>query len=110
MNERPPIADWTTDFDYTDPRWTENPFPIWDDLRQKCPLAHSERYLGVYLPTAYEAVRAIAYDTDHFSSRRLVVRNARLEPPLPSPPITSDPPYHKPAKQLLLPYFTLAAV
>jgi cytochrome P450 len=110
MNERPPIADWTTDFDHTDPRWTENPFPIWDDLRQKCPVAHSERYLGVYLPTTYEAVRAIAYDTDHFSSRRVVVRNTRLEPPLPSPPITSDPPHHKPAKQLLLPYFTLAAV
>jgi cytochrome P450 len=110
MNERPPIADWTTDFDHTDPRWTENPFPIWDDLRQKCPVAHSERYLGVYLPTTYEAVRAIAYDTDHFSSRRVVVRNARPEPPLPSPPITSDPPHHKPAKLLLLPYFTLAAV
>jgi hypothetical protein len=110
MNERPPIADWTTDFDHTDPRWTENPFPIWDDLRQKCPVAHSERYLGVYLPTSYEAVRAIAYDTEHFSSRRVVVRNARLETPIPSPPITSDPPHHKPAKQLLLPYFTLAAV
>jgi cytochrome P450 len=110
MSERPPIADWSTDFDHIDPRWTENPFPIWDDLRQKCPVAHSKRYLGVYLPTTYEAVRAIAYDTEHFSSRRVMVRNARSEPPIPSPPITSDPPHHKPAKQLLLPYFTLAAV
>jgi cytochrome P450 len=110
MSERPPISDWTTDFDHTDPHWTENPFPIWDDLRQKCPVAHSERYLGVYLPTSYEAVRAIAYDTEHFSSRRIMVRNVRPEPPIPSPPITSDPPHHKPAKQLLLPYFTLAAV
>jgi cytochrome P450 len=110
MSERPPIADWTTDFDHIDPLWTENPFPIWDGLRQKCPVAHSERYLGVYLPTTYEAVRAIAYDTEHFSSRRVVVRNARPEPPIPSPPITSDPPHHKHAKLLLLPYFTLAAV
>jgi cytochrome P450 len=110
MSERPPISDWTTDFDHTDPLWTENPFPIWDDLRQKCPVAHSERYLGVYLPTTYEAVRAIAYDTDHFSSRRVMVRNARPEPPISSPPITSDPPDHKPAKLLLLPHFTLAAV
>jgi cytochrome P450 len=110
MSERPPIADWATDFDHTDPLWTENPFPIWDDLRQKCPVAHSERYLGVYLPTTYEAVRAIAYDTEHFSSRRVMVRNARPEPPISSPPITSDPPHHRPAKLLLLPYFTLAAV
>jgi cytochrome P450 len=110
MSERPPIADWTTDFDHTDPRWTENPFPIWDGLRQKCPVAHSERYLGVYLPTTYEAVSAIAYDTEHFSSRRVMVRNARPEPPISSPPITSDPPHHRSAKLLLLPYFTLAAV
>ena len=110
MSERPPIADWTTDFDHTDPHWTENPFPIWDGLRKKCPVAHSERYLGVYLPTTYEAVSTIAYDTEHFSSRRVMVRNARPEPPISSPPITSDPPHHRPAKLLLLPYFTLAAV
>jgi cytochrome P450 len=110
MSERPPIADWATDFDHIDPLWTENPFPIWDGLRQKCPVAHSGRYLGVYLPTTYEAVRAIAYDTEHFSSRRVIVRNVRPEPPIPSPPITSDPPHHRHAKLLLLPYFTLAAV
>jgi cytochrome P450 len=110
MNERPPVADWTTDFDHTDPRWTENPFPIWDDLRKKCPVAHSKRFLGVYLPTTYEAVSAIARDTECFSSRRVMVRNERPEPPIPSPPITSDPPHHRAAKQVLLPHFTLAAV
>jgi cytochrome P450 len=33
-----------------------------------------------------------------------------VEPPIQAPPITSDPPHHRPAKQILLPYFTLAAV
>src|SRR6266851_6555539 len=110
MREHPPVADWTTDFDHTDPRWTENPFPIWDDLRKSCPVAHSQRFMGVYLPTSYEAVSAIAYDTEHFSSRRVMVRNERPDPPISSPPITSDPPHHRSAKLLLLPYFTLAAV
>src|SRR5229473_20044 len=110
MSKHPPVADWTTDFDHTDPRWTENPFPIWDDLRKSCPVAHSQRFMGVYLPTSYEAVSAIAYDTEHFSSRRVMVRNERPDPPISSPPITSDPPHHRPAKLLLLPYFTLAAV
>jgi hypothetical protein len=110
VSKHPPVVDWTTDFDHTDPRWTENPFPIWDDLRQKCPVAHSNRFQGVYLPTSYEAVSAIAHDTEHFSSRRVVVRDDRPEPPIPSPPITSDPPHHWPAKLMLLPYFTLAAV
>ncbi|OQW61538.1 MAG: cytochrome [Proteobacteria bacterium SG_bin9] len=102
----PPVTDWLNDFDHTDPRWTENPFPIWDELRDKCPVAHTKRFLGVYLPVTYEAVKQISYDTEHFSSRRVVVRNVRPEPVMPAPPITSDPPHHKPAKQLLLPPFT----
>jgi cytochrome P450 len=106
MSDQAPVIDWVHDFDHTDPRWTENPFPIWDELRAKNPVAHTERFLGCYLPTTYEAVKQISYDTEHFSSRRVVVRNARPEPPVGSPPITSDPPEHKPAKQLLLPPFT----
>ena len=31
----PPVTDWVHDFDHTDPRWTENPFPIWDELRAR---------------------------------------------------------------------------
>ena len=103
---RPPVTDWTTDWDHLDAGWRDNPYPIWDELRAKCPIAHTDRYLGAYLPTSYAAVKAIAYDTTHFSSRRVVVREVRPEPPMPSPPISSDPPHHKPAKQLLLPPFT----
>ena len=109
MAPRKPVTDWTTDWDHLDPRWREDPFPIWDELRRSCPIAHTERYQGAYLPTRYEDVRAIANDSTHFSSRRVIVREARPEP-MPSPPITSDPPYHKPYKQLLLPSFTAEAM
>ena len=105
MGNRPPAADWATDFDHLDPRWTENPYPIWDELRQSCPIAHTDRFMGAYFPSRYEDVRAIAYDTEHFSSRRVVVRETRQSFP-PAPPITSDPPAHRPAKQVLLPAFT----
>ncbi|WP_375412051.1 cytochrome P450 [uncultured Bradyrhizobium sp.] len=101
-----PVTDWVHDFDHTDPRWTENPFPIWDQLRAESPVVHTKRYLGCYLPTTYDAVKQISYDTEHFSSRRIIVRTIRPESPAASPPITSDPPQHKPAKQLLLPPFT----
>lgn len=110
MNQQIPVQDWLTDFDHTDPRWTEDPYPILSEIRSKCPIAHTERYLGVYLPTTYEAVKQISYDTASFSSRRVVVRSVRPEPPIPSPPITADPPTHKPFKQLLLPPFTPDAV
>ena len=106
MPEHPPVTDWIHDFDHTDPRWTEDPFPIWDALRSHGPVVRTERFLGCYLPTTYQAVKEIAYDTEHFSSRRVVVRDVRPEITQTSPPITSDPPEHKPAKQLLLPPFT----
>ena len=103
----PPVTDWVHDFDHTDPRWTENPFPIWDEMRGASPVVHTDRFLGCYMPTTYEAVRQIAHDTEHFSSRRVIVRDERPEVAKnAAPPITSDPPEHKPAKQLLLPPFT----
>jgi len=109
MSARPPVNDWSSDFDHLDPRWIENPYPIWDELREKCPIAHTERFRGVYFPSRYEDVRAVAYDTEHFSSRRIIVRETP-PPRIPAPPITSDPPEHRPAKNLLLPAFTPDAI
>jgi len=109
MSQRPPVTDWATDFDHLDPRWVEDPYPIWDELRATCPIAHTERYKGVYFPTRYEDVRAVAYDTEHFSSRRIIVRENQ-PPRIPAPPITSDPPGHRSDKNLLLPAFTPDAI
>ena len=106
LPEHPPVNDWVNDFDHTDPRWTENPYPIWDELRTASPVVHTDRFLGCYMPTTYQAVKEISYDTTHFSSRRVIVRDVRPEITAKAPPITSDPPEHKPAKQLLLPPFT----
>jgi cytochrome P450 len=110
MSQRPPVKDWTTDFDHLDPRWVEDPFPIWDELRQKCPIAHTERFNGVYLPTRYEDVRAIAYDPEHFSSRKVIVRESPPPANNGAPPITSDPPRHRLARMALLPPFTPQAI
>jgi cytochrome P450 len=104
----PPVIDWATDFDHTDPVWVDNPFPIWDDLRKRCPMAHSDRYNGVYLPTRHDDVKAIAYDTDHFTSKSVIVNTGVVLAQAPiggAPPITSDPPFHEHARKLLLPAF-----
>src|SRR5436190_5151779 len=106
MSARRPVADWATDFDHTDPAWIEDPFPIWDDLRKRCPVAHSERFEdGAHFPSRYADVREISYDTEHFSSRRIIVRTKKFNPLMPAPPITSDPPEHRPARMPLLPAF-----
>jgi hypothetical protein len=57
MSKRQPATNWSTDFDHLDPRWIENPYPIWDELRQSCPIAHTERFMGAYFPSRYEDVR-----------------------------------------------------
>src|SRR5262245_13939087 len=109
MSERPPVKDWATDFDHLDPRWINDPFPIWEDMRQRCPIAHTERFMGVYFPSRYADVRAVAYDTEHFSSRRVIVRETP-PPRIPAPPITSDPPEHRAARMVLLPPFAPDAI
>ena len=106
------VSDWATDFDHTDPQWVADPYPIWDELRTRCPVAHSDRYGGTWLPVRHEDVAAVAYDTEHFTSRSVVVSEVRPGPddlPAPiglAPPITSDPPFHALARRLLLPAFS----
>ena len=109
-----PVADWATDFSHLEPEWSADPYPIQDDLRQRCPIARTGRFGGGWLPTRYEDVAAIAYDTEHFSSRAIIVSNFRppreLAPVGGSPPISSDPPFHHDARKLLLAAFTRTAV
>jgi cytochrome P450 len=111
-SRHPPVNDWATDFDHTDPAWVTDPYPIWDDLRQRCPVAHSDRYGGTWLPVTHELVSEVAYDTNHFTSRSVVVSERRPGPedlPAPiglSPPITSDPPFHAIARKMLMSAFT----
>src|ERR1700727_3215081 len=64
-----PVTDWATDFSHLEPEWSADPYPIQDDLRQRCPIAHPERFARRGRPTRYEDVAAVAYDTDQFSSR-----------------------------------------
>jgi cytochrome P450 len=110
-SRHPPVTDWATDFDHTDPSWVADPYPIWDDLRLRCPVAHSERYGGTWLPVRHRDIAAVAYDTEHFTSRSVVVSEIRPGPndlPAPiglAPPITSDPPFHAVARRMLLPAF-----
>jgi cytochrome P450 len=111
-NRHPPAGDFANDFDHTDLAWVTDPYPIWDDLRQRCPVAHSDRYGGAWLPVTHDLVSEVAYDTEHFTSRSVVVSERRPGPddlPAPiglSPPITSDPPYHSIVRRMLLPAFT----
>jgi len=114
MTERPQVTDWTTDFDHTDERWAADPHTISGVLRKTCPVAHTERFGGAWLPTRHADIAEIAYDTERFTSRSPLVTDERppleLEPIGIAPPISSDPPFHHAARRLLLPAFAPQAI
>ncbi|MET0907991.1 MAG: cytochrome P450, partial [Ilumatobacteraceae bacterium] len=105
-----PVADFATDFDHGSAEYNAKAPEVWKELRESgCPVAHSERYGGMWVPLTHDTVHDVAYDTDNFSSRSVVISTTRpgdLALPAPiggAPPITSDPPFHNVARRLLLP-------
>jgi cytochrome P450 len=108
-----PVSDWMNDFDHADPYYNEHTWSIWSEMREQCPVAHSERYGGAWLPVTHAAVTEIAYDTETFSNRGpLVVRGlgamdlAEMGDAVNLTPLTSDPPNHTAARQPVLPFFS----
>ena len=106
MTERRPVSDWTTDFDHLSDTWANEAPEILADLRDRCPVAHTERFYGAYLVSRYADIADVAHQTDTFSSRVTTVNenhpdNIKLE----LPPITLDPPEHGPIRRALLPAF-----
>jgi hypothetical protein len=108
MTDVETLPDWATEFDHTKESYAQRAPEVWDDLRGRCPVAHSDAHGGVWLPVRHEDVSAIAHDTEHFSSEGVIVNVFKPEGLAPmgyAPPITSDPPFHKDARRLLLPAF-----
>jgi cytochrome P450 len=107
-----PSIDWTTQFDHFSPEYATDPFPVWDALRQECPIARSEKFRGMWVPTRLAEIEEIARDTATFSSRSPLVAEygALADYGLEVPPISSDPPYHTAFRRLLLPFFAPARI
>ena len=114
-----PVRDWATDYDIFDPAYIADPFGVWDDLRERCPIAHTERWGGSWLPTRYEDVTEMARDIDHFPSGNGI---SVVPPPQGTadggpgllayglPPISADPPLHTWTRRLVLPTMSPARV
>jgi len=112
MTDVRPVDHWDTDFDVLSKAYVDDPFHIWDELRQTCPVAHTERRGSTWLPSTYRDVVDLAHDIEHFSSLDITVipfdGEEPEEPVLPYgvPPISADPPLHTFTRRLLLPWFS----
>jgi cytochrome P450 len=107
------VADWASDFDILNAEYLANPFTIWDELRSRCPIAHTDRRGSSWLPTRYDDVTAIAHDVEHFSSTDPTVIASDIEGSGSTsslaygiPPISADPPLHTWTRRILLPWFS----
>jgi hypothetical protein len=119
------VTDWASDYDIFDPQYVADPYGIWDELRESCPMAHTNRWGGSWLPTRYADVYAIAHDIEKFPSGNgiSVVPMVDIAPdgtnaPAPTapvltsgvPPISADPPLHTWTRRLVLPTMSPARV
>jgi cytochrome P450 len=108
-SDLPPVTDWINDWDWLDDQWGPNAIEIWNEVREQCPVATTERYGRAFMPVTMDAVTAVAHDTEHYSS--VFVSVARPDAPRrPAPPSTSDPPDHHAHRRLLLPSFSPKAI
>ncbi|MFZ9627904.1 MAG: cytochrome P450 [Ilumatobacteraceae bacterium] len=113
-----PVVDPVTDYDIFDARFVLDPFPVMSEIRESgCPIAHTDRWGGSWMPTRYEDVVAMAQEYDVFTSRSvLVTPTDPIEfefdeyPAVGAPPISSDPPEHHWHRRLVLPFFAPQAV
>ncbi|MEM7404401.1 MAG: cytochrome P450 [Pseudomonadota bacterium] len=117
MKDRPPVDDWSRDFDIFHQDYADDPAPIWKDLQSRCPIAHSERYGSMWMSTRYEDARALAVQTDVLSNRQVSLAPMKSSVDLLAdyhshitPPISNDPPVHTPLRRLILPFFSPRAV
>jgi cytochrome P450 len=102
------VTDWATEFNHYTDEYATNAFAIWDDLREHCPVARSEEFRGMWVPTRHEDIVAIANDVETFSSRSPLVAQygSMADFGVVAPPISSDPPYHTEIRRMLLPFFS----
>jgi cytochrome P450 len=106
------------DYDIFDPAFVTDPFGTMDEIREsECPVAHTERWGGSWMPTRYADVVAAAQEHEVFTSRQVLVTGPPpgQEPEGPyaavaAPPISSDPPEHHWHRRLILPFFAPQAV
>jgi cytochrome P450 len=115
----PPVSDWVADYDIFDAGYVADPYGIWSELRGTCPIAHTSRWGGSWLPTKYDDVVELARDIEHFPSGNGISvipliadpNRARDTVGTPSgplltsgiPPISADPPLHTWTRRLILP-------
>ena len=95
------------EFNHKDPEFLKDPFGFYSQVRESCPVAHSDAYGGFWMLTRYTDVVEAALKPKTFSSAQGV-----FQPPMARRirPFEMDPPEHSVLRRMLLPLMSEPAM
>ena len=102
----------TVPFDHHTAEWVEDPYTVYRELRNECPVAFTEAHGGFWLLSRYQDVREALLDWQTFSSNhpgRVAIPHTRPGAH-PGIPIEFDPPEHTRYRDLVSRYFSPSEV
>uniref|UniRef100_UPI0021C1FE2E cytochrome P450 n=1 Tax=Frankia gtarii TaxID=2950102 RepID=UPI0021C1FE2E len=105
---QPEATGESTGIDHHSPYFREHNYEIYENLRGKCPVAHSDAWGGFWMFLDHQDVYNAEQDTDLYSSA--MEKGIPLAGnPDPLIPIDTDPPYLQQYRKIVLPWFSPAA-
>jgi cytochrome P450 len=98
------VSERVARFDIFDPDLQDDPFPFYNELREKCPLGRAETYGGYWIVSRYDDVERVLRDFSTYSSHQVLIPHfdhfygEQI-------PLELDPPQHTKFRQALAPLF-----
>lgn len=98
------------DWDPLDPETFRDASATYDEMRQRCPVAHTDRWGGFWALTRHADITRVASDNETFISsiQNLVPMSPRSG--VPRRPLQIDPPEHAHFRRAMNPYFEVERV
>jgi cytochrome P450 len=92
-----------------DPAYARDPYPTYRDLREKCPVAHSDDFGGFWMLSRYHDIREAARNAELFNSSNGVTVPS-VGNPMPFLPIELDPPEHSKYRKAMQTWFSVREI
>jgi cytochrome P450 len=92
-------------FDHHHPAFGQDPYPVYQLMQSRCPVAHSDNYGGFWIVTGMEEARYAWQHADLFATQPSVSVPHGLGNKRPMLPLEVDPPLHTRYRMLLAPVF-----
>jgi cytochrome P450 len=110
MNNEALVEELVANFDHHDPRLSTCSAEVYDTMRDRCPVAHSDRHGGFWILSNYQLVHYALQHHELFTTAQSVTIPAGLGNRRPLLPMEVDPPVHIKYRSLLNPVFAPARI